>query len=321
MNIALTITLALVLVLVLLGLAIRGRSLYCRRLNNIWLKRFSFDSATNSYFEARQRIFPGQEYTKIPHAVLLLHGYSTSPRDFEILYPKLEKANIPYDAPVYTGFGLGDLQQLSAVKASDWWRDVLNAYDRLAMFSQNISVIGHSNGATLAFLLAQSRPVDQLILINPNLFIHPRSKRKKKLLNHPILGRLYSLLHPYFEKPILPGNTFNLDYADQSRASTTFHFPVLPITSFKAICWLQDNIDYKLKVHCKKMNILYGKLDRSVSNPEAFAKLEASNIPFTAYAYEKSAHQLLNDNERESAANKIIEILQDSINEIKRSKK
>jgi len=305
MNLALSI----ILVIVLLGFLARELSFYSRRQTKLGLKKFSYDAATNSYFESRQRIFCGEGRNKIPSAVLLLHGYSTSPRDFEILYPKLEKANIAYYAPVYTGFGQNDLDLLASVKASDWWRDTLNAYDCLAACAQSVSVIGHSNGGTLAFLLAQSRPVDQLILINPNLCSNPRARRVKKLLSHPVLGCFYRLLHPYFKKPTLPGNVTNLDISDQTRTSNMFHYSVLPVTSFCAISKLQDSIDYKTKVNCKKLSILYGTLDRSVSNSETFAKLKANAISFTAYAFEKSAHQLLNDYEREEATNRIIEIL------------
>jgi len=302
----------IILFIVLCIFVIRGFSLCKRKMIREWLTKFTYISETNSYMEARQRSFAGKGYGKIPHAVLLIHGYSTSPRDFEILYPKFEAADISYYAPVYTGFGVGDLRLLAAVKAEDWLRDVLNAYDCLATFAEKISVIGHSNGGTLAFLLAQHRQVNQLILVNPNLFIHPRARKAKKMVLNPIVGWFYNLLKPYYNKPILPGNVTNLDYADQERAPTTFHFGVLPTTSFQAICKLQDSIDYKSKVNCKKISVLYGTRDRSVSNPDAFAVLKANDIPFAAYAYENSAHQLLNDFDREPAANQIIKILQEN---------
>jgi pimeloyl-ACP methyl ester carboxylesterase len=131
-------------------------------------------------FKDTQPIFHTGE-TRVEHAVLLIHGFSASVNEFKLLSKKLKENKIPFYAPMLTGFGLDEYHLLKNIRAKDWLRDVVNAYDLLDNFAENVSVVGHSMGGLLALYLASSKRINKLILTAPYL-VHKKSHSLMKYL-------------------------------------------------------------------------------------------------------------------------------------------
>lgn len=298
-------------ILVVAGAIRRMISLRDVRKVNDYLKKFTYDHQTNSYTEAFPRAdLSGQP--KLKHAVLLLHGYNGTPKEIEELCPYLKAAKIPYYAPLLVGHGLGSMELFSAAKPADWLRDAFNAFDLLAALADEVSVFGHSTGATLAFYLAQKRPIKHLILSSPNLVITLRSKVErfqKRLLDIPILSEILQWVIPFHVKNIKPRRVLSVDILDPKQAEKSFYFPVLPTRSIKVMYKLQKALDLSRPYHCQDLTVIYGIQDLTVDVPAGLELLDSHGIKYNKIAYAKTAHNVLEDYDREDAASRIIEIL------------
>ena len=206
-----------------------------------YMSRFTPVPDVGTFQEARSRAYSGGP--RVRRGVLLLHGYSASPQEFELLCQKLQKAGIAYYAPQLTGFGDNDLGLLREVRAEDWMRDALNAYDTLAAFTDEVSVLGHSNGGALATFVAENRPVKHLILSGPNILPEESDLIFKRLLNTWIVGSLLQDLVPVFKKPTRAGRVLDVDTLDPAAAQRSFHDPALPTNSLRALWDVQDRVD------------------------------------------------------------------------------
>lgn len=274
-----------------------------------YLKKFTPIPGLNTFKESQQRVYFGAK--KYQQAVLLIHGYSSSPSEFNALTPYLRQSQVPYLAPQILGFGLGGLHLLYVVKSSDWKRQVLNAYDVLAATAKRVSVVGISNGGALAIYIAEHRHVDHLILVGPNAFNHPNDNFIKSLLQTPVIGPIFQWLHPVFVKPIREGRITNVDVLNEQYALSLFQTPALPINSLMTTWALQDQININ-KMHYKTLNILYGKHDITVDIKTFLAKLKANNLPHRSKRYTNTAHDPLADNDRVQASRDITCILTDN---------
>lgn len=255
----------------------------------------------NTFVQTAPKIFLGAK--KVPHAVLLLHGWSASPQEFQGLAAQLKQQGIPYYAPQLTGFGLGDLHLLRNIRASDWLRDAIYAYDLLAAYAQEISIVGHSNGGLLAIYVAGHRPVKHLILSSPYLAVSKQDKLYKTAVNIPIIRQLFEICLPVFAKTkrVYDKNAAQIEIE-------TFRYPTLPIQSVIALWQLQDKVDID-KANFQDLTVLYGRYDKDVDIPEVLAKLNAEKIPYEEIEYKQSAHNLLQSVERKQVVENIVDLL------------
>lgn len=96
-----------------------------------------------------------------PHAVLLLHGLSSSPLEMRFLARTLHREGFTVSAPMIEGYSLDP-----ARPAMERWIDAAVAeFDRLARQYRFVSVCGLSMGATLALALVQRRPAAQALAL------------------------------------------------------------------------------------------------------------------------------------------------------------
>jgi esterase/lipase len=258
------------------------------------------------FHESRPRLhFPEKT---VEHAVLLLHGYSSSTQTFDTLGAELERRGLAYHAPLLTGFGVDRLDVLSKVRASDWLRDAVLSFDLLAAIARRVSIVGVSTGATLGAYVAQHRPVDHLVLIAPNLKSSARDLRFRRLLRTPVIADAFLALKPYFTKPTRPGRRTNRDLLDPHMAEHHLDFPVLPSRSALAIWDAQDLVDLG-KMQSKRLLVVAGKHDQTVDIAHAFSLLGSLGVPHDRLILENSAHDVLIDQERELASRLIADHL------------
>lgn len=100
------------------------------------------------------------------HAVLLLHGLSSTPLELRYLARTLGREGFAASAPVIPGYSQGSAE----APYEDWIRGALAAFDDLSARYARVSVCGLSMGATLALAVASERPAAQaLVLLSTTL--------------------------------------------------------------------------------------------------------------------------------------------------------
>lgn len=245
---------------------------------------------------------------RLDHAVLLLHGFSAGTSEFKHLAPELRRAEIPHYAPEITGFGIGDVHLLASVRPEDWLRDAMNAYDTLAAFAKQVSIVGHSNGGALAAYVAQHRPVKHLVLSGPNILPVPADQVYKTLFKTPVLGPVFMALRPMPLKPTRAGRVTNTDTVDPEAARELFHFPAVPIESVKALWDVQDRVDLT-RARFETLTLVYGAQDGSVDIGVLRRLLDDRRIPYVPHAFANSGHNVLEDHDKAAAVRVIVERL------------
>ena len=125
-------------------------------------------------------------------AVLLLHGFSASPREMSLLGTTLQDNDFTVYGVRLPGHGTRPEDLLNR-KAEEWQDTVSRGYQSLHKMGFAVSVAGLSTGALLALTLALKQQPDKLILLSPFL--------KLKHFLAPLAAPL-SYLHLYQKKYI-----------------------------------------------------------------------------------------------------------------------
>lgn len=272
------------------------------------IAQFSPVSGEASFMEARPRHFGGKK-KPLHHAVLLLHGFSSSPMEFSTLIPHLEQASIPYYVPLLTGYGMDDFRLLYQVRADDWRRDAAAAYELLSSFAEEISVVGHSTGANLALYVASKFPVRHLVLSAANLAPSVKDEKLKHIVNSTFLGAVFRMAMPVVKKPVRRKDPERGDTLDPATAGKGFGYRAIPLQSVRALWKLQDETPVS-GLKCRSMHYLYGLQDLSVNNQASICILQENGNAFTIDAFSNSAHNILDDFEKEAVVARIFGILE-----------
>jgi esterase/lipase len=296
-----------ILTLLSVAVAIRetGRLRHKRRLR-AGFRHLTPEPDLGSFVESRPRL--SSAFARVPHAVLLLHGYAATAFEFEHLMRELDREGIPYLAPTLTGHGLSDFRLLYQIAPADWLRDAIIAYDQLATLADRVSVIGHSTGATLAVGVAERRPVHHLILSAPNLFPSAADRHVKRVMTTPVISSLISWLLPVFAKPVRPGRAIASDTLDEAAARKGFSYATLPIRSLRAQWALQDQADLT-RASRHSLTLVYGEQDLTVDIASLRAQLDRQGIAYTAYPFANAAHNVLLDYDKDRAIRAIVDVL------------
>jgi carboxylesterase len=159
--------------------------------NNIHLEHFNYIPDAGLYEESSPQFFDPREKHK--HGVLLIHGFSASTNEFQHLTGLLQEKQIPYYIPMLTGFGIDTTDNLRHISTKDWLRDVINAYRLLSSVCEEVSIVAHSMGCTLALYLAQNYPVKNLVLSAPYIMAKSNQILLKKMLLTPGLSQIITL--------------------------------------------------------------------------------------------------------------------------------
>ena len=110
---------------------------------------------------ALPRFLPGGDA-----GVLLLHGFTGTPRDLAGLADHLRSAAFTVSAPRLPGHGTSGMDFLQA-GWRDWLRAAVDAWLDLRARCAVVHIVGHSMGGVLAVLLASHFPVVRLVLLAP----------------------------------------------------------------------------------------------------------------------------------------------------------
>ena len=101
------------------------------------------------------------------HAVLLLHGLSSTPQEMSYIARRLSQNGFSVLAPYIKGYGLGS----PCTSWQEWLVEVRLRYNQLSATHRTVSVSGLCIGATLGLALAAEEPsVAALSLLSVTLF-------------------------------------------------------------------------------------------------------------------------------------------------------
>ncbi len=103
------------------------------------------------------------------HAVLFLHGWTSTPREMRPLAEAFAAAGYYSQGILFKGHGL-TVRALKGVNFKDYLDQSLEAFSELAKNHDQVSVCGLSFGGLLALHLAARRKVANLILLAPFIF-------------------------------------------------------------------------------------------------------------------------------------------------------
>lgn len=95
------------------------------------------------------------------HAILLLHGLSSSPGEMLYLTRHLRAQGYVVCTPVLQGYSAGGDEG----RMEDWIERAVSEFDALAQRYRQVSICGLSIGATLALAVAQARPTAQAVVL------------------------------------------------------------------------------------------------------------------------------------------------------------
>jgi carboxylesterase len=105
-----------------------------------------------------------------PVGVLVLHGFTGSPRTVRPWAEYLAQAGLTVRAPLLAGHG-GDWRDLAKTGWTDWYASAERAFTELHARCKQVFITGISMGGCLAFRLAETRrdQVSGLTVVNPSL--------------------------------------------------------------------------------------------------------------------------------------------------------
>lgn len=131
---------------------------------------------------------PFYKKTKGKKVVLMIHGFTSSPREFRDLSLYLEKKGISSYAPLLPGHGTSP-ERLAVVKYYQWVESVEESINLLAKDYQEIYLVGSSFGGNLALISSNySDKIKGVVSIaTPIIF---KRHRLNKYFTLPILKRI-----------------------------------------------------------------------------------------------------------------------------------
>lgn len=206
-------------------------------------------------------------------ALLLLHGFSSSPAVFRAMIPELKG----YDAvvcPVLPGHS-ESIAAFAKAGAQDWLSAAETACSELLREYQTVDVLGFSLGGLLACHLSQRFPLNRLFLLAPALLMK-RSVPITLFCARVLHSLGFGLLHNH------GGNLHTNRYPELT-------YRQLPVTTIIEILTLIN--DYNFVMPSCPTELFLGRFDEVVDSSRVAERFEhAANV--TIHWLEKSAHVL-----------------------------
>lgn len=224
-----------------------------------------------------------------PTGVLLLHGFSGTPREMRPLGDYLHARGLTVDAPLLPGHG-GTLAEMHRTRWQAWTGAVESAYATLRTHCQQCIVAGFSMGSLLALWLAENADgLTGVVLYSPALKIADWRLHLTPLLR-------------YFVKDLRGPETSDLH--NPEAASWLGGFERYSVPAAAELLALQRYVRRHLSRVRVPALIVYSTGDRSIhpeSGPET-VRLLSRQVPVEALVLHNSGHAVVVDRKWETVA-------------------
>ncbi len=228
----------------------------------------------------------GDEATRAPYGVLVLHGLTSSLASVLPVTDRLAPHGIPYAVPWLRGHGTRP-EDLIGVTWRDWYADAAAALDELLTRCATASVVGLSMGGLVALHLALERgaALRGVVAVAPALRIANR------------LAPLVPFVAPFKRWLYPPAN----GYSEATRARLSAGYTRMPTSAFLALVSYAHWLEPRLGGVQVPTLILQSRADRVVRPDSAtriYARLGTTEKELRWFA--RSGHEMLVDCEAEA---------------------
>lgn len=234
--------------------------------------------------------------------VLLLHGFTATPKCMEPLAAPLRKKGFRVASPLLAGHGT-TARELGQTTWQDWYQSAMEAYKKLQQETESVSVAGLSMGGLLALMLASEYPVSRIALLaTPVFFAGFATGVLLPLVGHTPLQHLYRY-HPKF---------VNGAINDPDARKSFVSYSKMPIRGVMQIVHLQKEVIPRLKTIGSPTLILHAVHDTvsPYQNMEFLRKNLGSKIIETV-SLEKSNHVITLDYERDLVKKEVVSFFEE----------
>lgn len=260
-------------------------------------KRADRDPDTGVLMGAHDRVYPRTS----DRAIILLHGFGSSPADFGDLGDRLSRAGFHVVAPLMPGHGVTPTELLT-VKREEWIAVAEQTYRALAARFGEVSVVGYSMGGVLALHLASTVPVQSIVLWG--LYVR-------------VAHKWYYGLRPewwtYLLGPLLGYVGRSIEYThinDKSQIDRLVTYGYLPLHAAKELFRMGDEVRKRVRGVATPILLVHSKGDETASMRSAVGLLrKLQNAEREVLILEKSNHVIGWDYERDVAAERTVDFL------------
>jgi len=226
--------------------------------------------------------------------ILLLHGWSSPPDEFEPLAKYLNSFGYAVSAPLLRGHGTKP-EDLLGVTWGDWLEDSQKSLDELKKQNQKIFVGGISMGGNLAMLLAEDESVAGIITMGASVRFHLQSLVKISLFFMGLTKTYRRKYYPPWVRKKMGNRNVYLYY---------------PIDSAKEVIRLAEYTRKNLAKIEKPILIMQSTSDHLVSrkSPRIIYRGVKSQIK-EIFLAEKAYHVFINGENKEKSFEKIKEFI------------
>lgn len=274
-------------------------NLYFRRPYSLQQEEISFhkrDTATGVILGAEPFFYQGDNR----EAVLMIHGYTSTPRDLRELGERIHGLGYTVLGPLLPGHGTHPTA-LDDVRWPQWYAAVQQEYRRLRQGHVKIHAVGFSMGGSLSLHLAANARVEKLVLLSPFLKIayHKAHVLPEEWLVYTV-GRLLRHL-----KKTYSGNCNHPE--ERMRHIAYFHYALSSINqALELVNVIKGEVD---RIH-NKVLIIHAEGDRTTS-PSASRKLY-DQLPSKEKRFvwlRKSNHIITHDYDKEIVFSEVARFL------------
>ena len=228
---------------------------------------------------------------KKPLGLLILHGFTGSLDTVKALVPRAEAKGWPWRMPVLRGHGT-QYQDLVGVRWEHWVEDAEAALDELLKECDRVVIAGLSMGGLAAIQLGMKREKDLagLVLLAPAL----RFKDPLTPLT-PIL----KLLFPFWDAPS--------SFEDKELEKACTNYKKFPTATFSRLLDFAAETERRLPELRVPVVGLFARKDNTIHPVVPKLLSDRAKAPVRLVWFEKSGHEMLQDNEADAIADAAIE--------------
>jgi carboxylesterase len=233
---------------------------------------------------------------------VLVHGFTATPEEVRPLGDALAAAGFPCRAVRLPGHAT-DVAELGTVGRRHWLASVADAVGEMRQQTEAVALAGVSLGALLALAVAQERAamVQALVLLGTPLRL---ADERAAMLRY--VAWVPGLLPP----TRLVRKRRGRDILDDAARARSVAYDAFPLTAVVELVRLRALVRRNLHRVTQPTLVLHGRHDRTapIAGLDELRRRLASR-PLEVEVFERSAHVLTEDVEREAVAARVVRFL------------